>query len=224
MAYIFYLDKTILPVTPSALEITINNQNKTMNLINDGQINILKSALLSDISFDCMIPQTNYPFAVYSSSYLGAKFYLDKFEKLKTQKKPFQFIVSRTSPNGKLLFATNITVSMEEYSIKEDAEEGLDLTVSITLKQYKPYSTKIAKIEKDANGNETIVATEQARQCTKEIPKTHTVKEGETMWDIVKKNIGVETVYNEVLAANNIINPNLITVGQVISLEQYKQL
>lgn len=224
MSYIFYLDKTILPITPSKLDVKVTSQNTTMSLINGENINILKSPGLSEISFDCVIPQTNYPFAVYPSSFLGAKTYLDKFEKLKTQKKPFQFIVSRMSPGGKFLFSTNLTVSLEEYNVNEDASQGLDLVVSITLKQYNNYSTKVMKIEKDEAGKEKIVATEKPRQAGKEIPKTYTVKEGDTMFNIVKKIFGSETLYNEILASNNIVNPNLVTVGQVISFEQYKQL
>ncbi|MFR7450139.1 MAG: hypothetical protein ACLUT5_12695 [Butyricicoccus sp.] len=34
--YEFYMDGVRLPVTPSALTIKISNQNKTINLINEG--------------------------------------------------------------------------------------------------------------------------------------------------------------------------------------------
>lgn len=42
--YEFYLDKCLLPVTPSKLELKINNANKTVTLINEGEINILSCA------------------------------------------------------------------------------------------------------------------------------------------------------------------------------------
>ncbi len=41
--YYFYLDKILLPVSPEKLELKIKNQNKTMNLINEGEINIIKT-------------------------------------------------------------------------------------------------------------------------------------------------------------------------------------
>ena len=63
MAYYFYLDK-LLPIAPSKLQLEINNQNKTLTLINDGEINILKKAKLTDVDFDCLIPQVKYPFAL----------------------------------------------------------------------------------------------------------------------------------------------------------------
>ena len=41
--YYFYLDKLLLPVAPEKLELKIKNQNKTMNLINEGEINQIKT-------------------------------------------------------------------------------------------------------------------------------------------------------------------------------------
>lgn len=141
------MDKCLLPIAPQKLQIKVNNANKTVTLIDEGQINILKKAELTDIEFECEIPQVNYPFALYKSGFVGASFFLSYFENLKTSKKPFQFIVSRTMPNGKVLFATNIKVSMEDYKITESAKNGFDLTVKIKLKQYREYSTKTVNIK-----------------------------------------------------------------------------
>ena len=137
--YDFYLNKCLLPVTPSKLQIKINNANETVTLINEGQINILKKAELTDIEFECQIPQVRYPYTVYKSGFQGASYFLDYFESLKTSRKPFQFLVSRTLPNGKVIFSTNIKVSMESYSITEEAEDGFDLLVKIKLKQYRVF-------------------------------------------------------------------------------------
>lgn len=146
MAYYFYLDKMLLPIAPSKLQLKINNQNKTLTLINDGEINILKKAKLTDVDFDCLIPQVKYPFALYKDGFQKASYYLNKLEQLKTNKQPFQFIVTRTFPNGSMLFDTNMKVSLEDYKVKEDKKEGFDLVISISLKQYKDYGTKTANI------------------------------------------------------------------------------
>ena len=42
--YDFYLGQCLLPVTPEKLDIRINNKNNTVSLINEGEINILKTA------------------------------------------------------------------------------------------------------------------------------------------------------------------------------------
>ena len=98
MAYSVYLDKILCPIAPSKLQLKIKNQNKTLILMNEGEVNILKTAGLTDISFDLLIPNVKYPFAKYDSGFKRAKYFLDKFEKMKTSKKPFQFIMVRQLP------------------------------------------------------------------------------------------------------------------------------
>ena len=43
MAYKLYMAGTLMPITPSKVTVKINNQNKTMTLINGEEINILKA-------------------------------------------------------------------------------------------------------------------------------------------------------------------------------------
>lgn len=152
--YDFYLDKCLLPITPQKLQIKINNANSTVTLINEGEVNLLKTAKLTDIEFDCEIPQVKYPFSSYPNGFKPAEYFLDYFEKLKTEKKPFQFIVSRSMPTGKALFSTNIKVTMESYTLAEKAG-NFDVTVKIKLKQYREYGTKTATI-KSENGKSTM--------------------------------------------------------------------
>lgn len=160
--YDFYLKGCLLPVAPEKLRIKINNANDTLTLINEGEINILKAPELTDIEFECMIPQVKYPFATYKSGFKEASYFLNWFEKLKTDKKPFQFIVSRAMPNGKALFSTNMKVSLEDYSITEQSKDGFDLTVKISLKQYRDYGTKTVSIKNSANGAAAAVQTARA--------------------------------------------------------------
>lgn len=216
MAYIFYLDGVQLPVTPSKLDIKIKNKNKDITLINEGEINVLKMAGLTEISFDAVIPQVEYPFA---SNLKSASSYLNKLETLKTSKKPFRFIVSRFNPSGKMLFNSNMNVSLEEYTIVEDAKEGFDLKITIKLKQYKDYGTKIVKI---AVKQETPTATVEKERPAESAPqkKTHTVVSGDCLWNIAKKYLGNGARYTEIYNLNKdkIKNPNLIYVGQVLTL------
>lgn len=215
--YNFYLDSFQLPVTPSKLTTKITNRNVTISLINDGEVNILKDAGLTEVSFIASIPQVKYPFAVYRDGFKEAQFFLDKFEKLKIDKKPFQFIVSRVTPSGNLLFDTNMTVSLEEYSVLEDVKNGLDLEVSIRLKQHKPYGTKKIAVVQTATTQNTVKTT-SVRPTTQEPPNVHTVVRGDTLWAICKKYLGDGSKFREIAELNDIKNPNLIRIGQVIRL------
>lgn len=49
--YDFYLDKCLLPIAPGKLQVSIKNENKTVKLINEGQVNLLKAPGLTEIEF-----------------------------------------------------------------------------------------------------------------------------------------------------------------------------
>ena len=60
--YNFYFNKDVLPVTPGAITTTFKNQNKTITLINEGEVNLPKAPGLTEYSFKFMLPWCNYPF------------------------------------------------------------------------------------------------------------------------------------------------------------------
>ena len=160
--YSFYLDNVLLPIAPGALSMQFKSRNETIDLLNDSEVSILKNPSLISISFDLLLPNVKYPFAVYKDGFKKADYYIDKFNKFKTDKKPIQFIVIRTFPNGTPIFNTNIKVSFEDYSMSEDAKEGFDVKLSINLQQYKEYGTKKVKIEK-VKAEETKVEVKEER-------------------------------------------------------------
>lgn len=190
MEYHFYMGTMLCPVAPSKLQLKIGNNNKTMTLINEGEVNILKQAGLTDISFDLLLPNVKYPFAMYKSGFVTADYFLNEFERLKTNKKPFQFIVTRAFPNGKLLFSTNMTVSLESYEIKEDAKQGFDVVVSIKLKQYKDYGTKTCEVNL-IDSTLYITPTRSSETSPKnDLPKLHLVWERDTLSTLSKYYYG----------------------------------
>lgn len=221
--YYFYLDKILLPIAPSKLTVKIGNENKTLTLINEGEINVLKKAGLTEIDFDATIPNVEYPFATYKNGFQSAKTFLDAIEKLKTDQKPFQFIVTRTFPNGKAIFNTNMKVSLENYTIKEEAKQGFDATVTFKLKQYRDYGTKTCKIKIETT--KKAVAAEPKRETTSSPApvkqnKTYTVVRGDCLWNIAKKFYGNGSQYTKIYNANKdkIKSPNLIYPGQVLTI------
>lgn len=221
MAYTMYLGGVLMPITPSKVKVKINNQNDTLTLINGEEINILKEPGLTDVSFDLLLPQVSYPFT--NGGAQSADYYLSLFERLKTSKEPFQFILNRSMPSGRWLFYTNLTVGMEDYQITDDAEEGFDITVTVSLKQYRHYGTKTVTIQPAPTPAETPTATvEQPQRETSQAPQqtTYTVKSGDCLWNIAKKYLGDGSRYNEIYNLNKdkITNPNLIYAGQVLTL------
>ena len=221
MAYSFFLDGVLLPVTPGSLQIKIKNQNKTVSLLNEGEVNFLKLPGLSEVQFDVLLPQVSYPFG--NGGRQPADYYLSLLERLKTGKKPFQFIVSRATQGGKLLFDTNMKASLEDYEISEDAEElGTDVKVRVSLKQYRDFGTKTVTLEqpKTPDGTPTAAVTLERAAKNAPQPKTYTVQKGDCLWNIAKKHCGDGAKWKELagLNADKIVNPNLIYPGQVLTL------
>lgn len=222
-AYDVYLDRCLLPITPEKIETKINNNNKTVTLMNEGEINILKMAGLTEIEMTCPIPQVKYPFAVYKSGFKNARYFLDYFEELKTSQKPFQCVICRRLPSGKKLFNTNITVSMEDYKITEDVKNGFDLNVKVKLKQWRGYGTKTVNVIVVEEKPKASVEP-QRPEPTAPTPATaqmYTVENGDCLWNIAKKFYGNGSKYTVIYNANKGViggNPNLVYPGQVLTI------
>ena len=176
-----------LPITPSSLSMKIGSNNKVVTLINEGDINILKSPSLGEFEFDARFPMRSYP---YSREALNFETYMNKFTALKTDKTPFIFNVIRTTPNGKGTWATVRRVTLEDLEINEDADEGDDVIVSFSLKEYKEYGVKTINVP---NSKPVTTSTsEQPRNTDNKATKTtsYTVKSGDCLWNIAKAFYG----------------------------------
>ena len=206
--YNFYFkigeDVLTFPITPGDLTITNGSNNKVVTLINEGDINILKSPSLTEVTFDARFPMRKYP---YAREFADFESYWDKFKELKEKKQSFRFIVARTTPNGSRTWDTNLLMSLEEVSIKEDADEGDDVILTFNLKQYKEYGVVILK-----DPNDLSQYTSQKR-VKKELPisrvvQTYTVKSGDTLWAIAQKYYGNGSKYTVIYDANKTIIEN----------------
>lgn len=217
MSYYFFMGETHLPVSPAKMQLKINNKNKTINLINDGEVNILKTPGLTEVSFEVLLPNFRYPFASYFSGYQRPKEFLDRFKQLKYTLIPFQFIVCRMSPRYEFLFDTNLKVSLEEYEVIEDAKNGFDVMVSIKLKQYRTYATKVVNVKENEAGTKTATIQE-TRETSREIPKVYQATADQTLFEICKKQLGDGSRWQEIALLNGIANPNILETGQVIKL------
>jgi LysM repeat protein len=216
------MGSVLLPIAPEKFTLKVKNNNKTITLINEGEVNILHDAGLTELEFDALIPAVQYSFANYDGGFKSPAYFTNYFEKLKLEKKPFQFIVVRKMPNEKLLFDTNMTVAMESYTIKENAKDGFDLVVSFKLKQYKFYGTKIVKVIENTAVVETPRQTDNSPAPKQDT--TYTVKKGDTLWNIAKKTYGDGSKYKEIYEHNmdSISNPNLIHPNQKLVLPASK--
>lgn len=191
MAYTFWFSGVPLPITPSAMNVKTPSNNKTVTLIDAGDVSILKKPGLKEFSFKAIFPQTQYPFANYNLKQYDATVLIGLLKTLSESKMAFPFVVTRTTPKGKPLFFTAQLVTLEDYSLDEDAENGLDIIADITLKEYRTYGTTVYKeIYDPETGRKAMEVAKTRTTATKVIPKTYTVKKGDTLWSIAKKELG----------------------------------
>ncbi|SEW49401.1 LysM domain-containing protein [Enterocloster clostridioformis] len=213
MAYEVYIDDMLLPIPPQKIPIKYPGQNETATLINGEEINITRPPGLAEISIDVVIPQMDYPCASWDGSVEDAEEFISRLQDLKESGDTFEFIVIRDS------FDTNMDVTLEDYKVSDDVKEGLDLVVSITMKEARHYGTKIMNFAIVPEQPIPAAASpEPERPAARPQVKTYTVKSGDCLWNIAKKQLGDGNRWKEIhnLNLDKISNPNLIHAGLVL--------
>lgn len=200
--YNFYFDDggdvLTFPITPPSLSIKVGSKNEVVTLINEGDVNILKAPGLIEVSFEARFPMRQYP---YARAYSNFKNYFDKFKELKTQKKPFHFIVARDSFGGKRSWDTDLYVALEDFTLNEDAGEGDDVLISFNLKQYKDYGVVRLKTPETTTAT-TTSTSEKPRETKEPTSESYTIKSGDTLWAIAKKAYGNGAEWTKIYNAN----------------------
>ena len=213
MAYEVYIDDMLLPIPPQKIPIKYPGQNETATLINGEEINITRPPGLAEISIDVVLPQMDYPCAMWDGSVEDAEEFISRLQDLKESGDTFEFIVIRDS------FDTNMDVTLEDYKVSDDVKEGLDLVVSITMKEARHYGTKIMNFAIVPEQPIPAAASpEPERPAARPQVKTYIVKSGDCLWNIAKKQLGDGNRWKEIhnLNLDKISNPNLIHAGLVL--------
>ena len=203
--YNCYLCGELMPVTPGKLQANIKGQNKTITLLNEGEINFLKYPGLTEMTVPLMFPML--------TAEKKPDYYLGLLEKFITKKKTTRFKMMRSTPDGIPLFETDMKVSIEDYTIKEDATNGLDVYVDVKLKQYRDYGTKKVSLSKITETGKVGMTIEEERETSNAPTNTkYTVKTNDTLWDIAGRELGNPNRWPEIYELNKdkISDPNLI--------------
>ena len=204
--YDFYFkdgsDVLTFPITPSELSIKVGSNNKVVTLINEGDVNILKSPSLIEVEFEARFPMRKYP---YSREVMDFKNYFDKFKELKEKKKSFRFIVARTTLKDKRSWDTNLLVALEDFELKESADEGDDVIIAFKLKQFKPYGVKRLDISKYGVSKPKFTISSPSRSGSNSSggsSQAYVVKSGDCLWNIAKKFYGNGGLWTKIYNAN----------------------
>lgn len=242
--YMMLIGNAIVPVTPEKITTKYKGKNKTVELVDGSIINKLNPPGLATYKFTLLLPKnTNLPFANKLTNpndlngekveHLTQDHYLRYFYDIFRNNKVVLFTIWRTAIGGRrdmgteegidvsgngIITSKNVTI--ESYSVEENAENGLDMELDIELQEYISYGTQKFKFVEDTETGTKTAATEATRKTdNKEVPATYTVKKGDNLSLICKKELGDVNKWKDIAKLNNLENANKIYPGQVLKLK-----
>lgn len=204
----------MFPVTPSQVQTKVGNCNETVQILQMGQVNLLKNAGLEEVRFRVLFPGRQYHFVQVEEGFREPSYFLERLKDYKKAQKPVQLIIFRRLADGSQIFCSNVEMGLEEYTIVEQGGEQGDFWVEIALKEYR----KMQSIAYRPVGGGNTLEKQPTQRPAKETAKTYVVKKGDNLWNIAKKELGDGSKFGELAKKNGISNPSLIYPGQVIKL------
>lgn len=203
-----------LPVNPEEIKRTRNLNVETYQVLGTGQVSIPSYCELEEYSFEAEFPSQDYQY-IESGARADADYYEKMLKKAQKNKKPIRFIASNDITDD-----ISMRVLIKSVEVIEKAGEEGDKYISLTLMEYKGASKRYIAVQTPTatvKQEDTATNSEAVNPAVTD-NKTHTVQSGDTLWGIAKKYYGNGAQYPKIASANSIANPNVISVGQVLSI------
>lgn len=203
-----------LPVNPEEIKRTRNLNVETYQVLGTGQVSVPSYCELEEYSFEAEFPSQDYQY-VEPGARSDADYYEKMFKKAQKNKKPIRFIASNDITDD-----ISMRVLVKSVEVIEKAGEEGDKYISLTLMEYKGASKRYIAVQTPTatvKQEDTATNSEAVNPAVTD-NKTHTVQSGDTLWGIAKKYYGNGAQYPKIASANSIVNPNIIHVGQVLSI------
>lgn len=217
-------EKLRLPVNPPEIRVVSGYNWTDINLSQFGEFTIPSGHPLTEISFSSFFPRDyNASYCEYPEIPKPTEF-TDKIAKWKESKKPIRFIVTGFGGRNSGL---NYAMTIRNFTFEERAGSPGDIYYTLEMREYR--FIKLAQVGPAVSkqtGVKTVVKADSksSRPNEKALPKTYTVKSGDTLTKIVQrlrtqgvKDLTVEKLYQ---ANKSVIgkNKNLIKVGQKLTI------
>lgn len=197
-------DKAIrLPVIPSEFERVIDAGYDTNAIIGLGDVAVLTSNGLAQLSLSSFFPNNEYSFNEYSNvpkPYDIVKY----FKEWKNKGTVVRVIFTGTDINQEM-YITN-------FSYGERDGTG-DVYYNMDLLEYRPIIVPTITENNSNNTQNTNRPTDNNNNSNKNntnnTQKTHKVKKGDCLWDIAQKYYGKGSLYPKIKEANKSKYPSL---------------
>lgn len=139
--FVNYGDKVMqLPVNPEKVKVTCKGNNTSSEVIKLGEITLLKSRKLKEISFESFLP--------YEEWFPGIRT-LGDFKKPSVYKKFFEGIMNDEKPCRLVITGIGIDLkcSLEDFEYYHQAGDHEDAYYSLKFKEYQDYEITELKVE-----------------------------------------------------------------------------
>lgn len=187
-----------LPVMPSEFERIIAAEYETNAIIGLGDVAILDSNGLAQLSLSSFFPNNEYSFNAYSN--VSKPYDLVKyFKEWKNKGTVVRVILTGTDINQEM-YITN-------FSYGERDGTG-DVYYSMDLLEYRPITVPVIA-ESNSNNTQNTTRPTDVNSDTSNQQKTHKVVKGDCLWDIAQKYYGKGSLYPKIKEANKSKYPSL---------------
>lgn len=175
-----------LSVNPPEISVTQDNKDKTIDLLNVGEINVPGMRGLIKVSLATFLPDSNSPF--YTG--VAPEQIVQAVKKAKNGQKAIRIIISGSDVN------TQFNVS----SMSETYKEGQgDIYISWAFVELRDLNTgQVASFVR--RYTDTGLCT---RRTTRSVPKAVTVQSGDTLWNLAKRYYDDGSRWKDIAMAND---------------------
>lgn len=203
-------DKTFhLPVNPEEITVDGVKQIDTFRIINLGEVDFPSGDKITEIQFSSFFPvEHDDSFCQYADIPVPEEA-LEQLLSWRDAGEPVRLLVTQTS--------VNLLVLISAMSYRSVGGEPGDIYFSLTLRSWREVKVRttaqISLLKTAGVGSAAI----QTRTDTMPVPAVYTVRSGDSLWKIAKRELGLGGRWKEIYEKNKEIigaDPGLIKIGQ----------
>ena len=178
------------PIVPNEYEFEMSNIINSSNITKLGEVSFYGGDNTSPLEIKSFFPSKNYSFCQYSD-FPSPSECVAYIKKLMKDKRIPRLIYTDTD--------INIPVLIESFNYgRKDGTQ--DIYFTLKFKEYR--KIEVPEISKGTSNNSTQNNQRPTDDKSTDTQQTHTVKKGDSLWDISQKYLGKGSLYNKIKEAN----------------------
>jgi len=200
--------KLQLPVNPGEITIRREKQFETVNIMNIGEIDFAQGEKVKEITFSSFFPKEYDPSYCRFPDIPDPQEAMNRLTAWAISKKPVRLMITETIINALVLVSAHTT------SFK-GGHPG-DVYFDLTCRTWREIKVRTAA-EAATAGSSSAGGAQRPQQDTMSVELTYTVKPGDTLWAIAKRQYGDGSRYSDIFNANRDVigpSPHMIKPGQ----------